>query len=193
MYRRTICTLRCPVCFMIARSDALAALVACPARPSSCESTVCRAHYSCHDTGSNAHGMSWTRSKKATHNGCWYVLRLPSLRLIQELVQAWRAMRRWSLRALSVGGRPHCARSTSTSRPFLGQMDFRNNSRAAERPLAKAQVGVKGRLEQSEYRCLVVTLSLVSRSPIVRVPPCRLFRAHHSLWLPEGRSQLHRR
>ena len=31
---------------------------------------------------------------KATHNACRYVLRLPSPRLIQELVQAWRALRR---------------------------------------------------------------------------------------------------
>ena len=31
---------------------------------------------------------------KATHNACRYVLRLPSPRLIQELVQAWRAMRK---------------------------------------------------------------------------------------------------
>jgi hypothetical protein len=34
---------------------------------------------------------------QATHNACWYVLRLPSPRLIQELVQAWRAFRRRSL------------------------------------------------------------------------------------------------
>jgi len=33
---------------------------------------------------------------KATHNACRYVLRLPSPRLIQELVQAWRALRRRS-------------------------------------------------------------------------------------------------
>jgi hypothetical protein len=33
---------------------------------------------------------------KATHNACRYALRLPSPRLIQELVQAWRAMRRRS-------------------------------------------------------------------------------------------------
>ena len=31
---------------------------------------------------------------KATHNACRYVMRLPSPRLIQELVQAWRALRR---------------------------------------------------------------------------------------------------
>jgi hypothetical protein len=31
---------------------------------------------------------------KATHNACRYVLRLPAPRLIQELVQAWRALRR---------------------------------------------------------------------------------------------------
>jgi len=30
---------------------------------------------------------------KATHNACRYVLRLPSPRLIQELVQAWRVLR----------------------------------------------------------------------------------------------------
>ncbi len=33
---------------------------------------------------------------KATHNACRYTLRLPSPRLIQELVQAWRALRRRS-------------------------------------------------------------------------------------------------
>jgi hypothetical protein len=33
---------------------------------------------------------------KATHNACRYVLRLPAPRLIQELVQAWRALRRRS-------------------------------------------------------------------------------------------------
>ncbi len=31
---------------------------------------------------------------KATHNACRYVMRLPAPRLIQELVQAWRALRR---------------------------------------------------------------------------------------------------
>ena len=31
---------------------------------------------------------------KATHNACRYVMRLPSPRLIQELVTAWRALRR---------------------------------------------------------------------------------------------------
>ena len=31
---------------------------------------------------------------KATHNACRYALRLPAPRLIQELVQAWRALRR---------------------------------------------------------------------------------------------------
>jgi hypothetical protein len=31
---------------------------------------------------------------KATHNACRYVMRLPSPRLIQELVQAWRALRK---------------------------------------------------------------------------------------------------
>ena len=31
---------------------------------------------------------------KATHNACRYALRLPSPRLIQELVHAWRALRR---------------------------------------------------------------------------------------------------
>src|ERR1700733_6091520 len=30
---------------------------------------------------------------KATHNACRYALKLPSARLIQELVQAWRALR----------------------------------------------------------------------------------------------------
>jgi hypothetical protein len=35
---------------------------------------------------------------KATHNACRYALRLPSPRLIQELVQAWRALRRKSQR-----------------------------------------------------------------------------------------------
>ena len=33
---------------------------------------------------------------KATHNACRYVVRLPSPRMIQELVQAWRALRRKS-------------------------------------------------------------------------------------------------
>jgi hypothetical protein len=33
---------------------------------------------------------------KATHNACRYVMRLPSPRLIQELVQAWRALGRRS-------------------------------------------------------------------------------------------------
>jgi len=31
---------------------------------------------------------------KATYNACRYVMRLPSPRLIQELVRAWRALRR---------------------------------------------------------------------------------------------------
>ncbi len=31
---------------------------------------------------------------KTTHNACRYVMRLPAPRLIQELVQAWRALRR---------------------------------------------------------------------------------------------------
>jgi hypothetical protein len=31
---------------------------------------------------------------RATHNACRYVMRLPSPRLIQELVQAWKALRR---------------------------------------------------------------------------------------------------
>ena len=31
---------------------------------------------------------------KATHNACRYALRLPSPRLIQELVQAWKALRK---------------------------------------------------------------------------------------------------
>jgi hypothetical protein len=31
---------------------------------------------------------------KATHNACRYMMRLPSPGLIQELVQAWRALRR---------------------------------------------------------------------------------------------------
>ncbi len=30
---------------------------------------------------------------KATHNACRYVMRLPSPRLIQELVQAWKILR----------------------------------------------------------------------------------------------------
>lgn len=34
---------------------------------------------------------------KATHNACRYVMRLPSPRLIQELVQAWEALRRRGL------------------------------------------------------------------------------------------------
>jgi hypothetical protein len=33
---------------------------------------------------------------KATHNACRYVMQLPAPRLIQELVQAWRALRRRS-------------------------------------------------------------------------------------------------
>ena len=33
---------------------------------------------------------------KATHNACRYVLRVLSPRLIQELVQAWRSLRRRS-------------------------------------------------------------------------------------------------
>jgi hypothetical protein len=40
---------------------------------------------------------------KATHNACRYALRLPSPRLIQELVQAWRALRRRSQETLETG------------------------------------------------------------------------------------------
>lgn len=32
---------------------------------------------------------------RATHNACRYVNRLPSARLIQELVQAWKELRQW--------------------------------------------------------------------------------------------------
>lgn len=32
---------------------------------------------------------------RATHNACRYVMRLPSPRLIQELVQAWKILRKY--------------------------------------------------------------------------------------------------
>jgi hypothetical protein len=32
---------------------------------------------------------------RATHNACRYVMRLPSPRLIQELVQAWKTLRKY--------------------------------------------------------------------------------------------------
>ena len=37
------------------------------------------------------HATNW-RISKATHNACRYVMQLPSPRLIQELVQAWKIL-----------------------------------------------------------------------------------------------------